>query len=159
MAHAVNDCFYHNTFFYDLLFILKVAQKLILYNMAGKKITVSLEKFKMLQPKNVKCYNQTPDESCLCVYFVNVQHKLTCLWNSHPDPKATNLPTNEEQFYNHLLYPRETQTFSNAMCVNKAYEHCKDWEDTIKKTYSTLDQNTKVRYQFWEKEEYTTKKR
>ena len=123
-----------------------------------RKIPVRLAKFKKLRPKNVKCFSQTPHESCLCVYCVNIRHKLVCLRNSHPDPKATNLPTNEGQFYNLLLCPRETHTFSNATCVNKECEHCKEWETTIKQTYSTLDQNSQVTYQFWEKEEYTTKK-
>ena len=122
-----------------------------------KKIPLKLAKFKMLRPKNVKYFSSTPHESCLCVYCVNVRHKLTSLKNRHPDPKSCNFPSTEHEFYNYLLCPRQSKTFPNSECVQKTCESCKEWEKKILDTYSSLDQHALVKYQYWEKEEYTTK--
>ena len=126
----------------------------------NKEITISFSAFKKLKPKNIKTVCQIPHNTCLCVYCMNVYHKVNALLGVSPKTTKSEKPTNEHELFKSILCPKEPRTLHKAACINKTCTSCLDWSGTIKKIYADIPKTVNpdipktVNYIVWENESY-----
>ena len=131
------------------------------YVLENPTLSVGFTMFAYMRPKNIRLVSQVPHEVCLCVYCINITHKVKALHvqMAKQTDMEVPVPNSEVELLNQVLCDRDGR-FHKTACVEGTRQKCSNWEQKIRDIYRPILANTtdKFSWQVWEPETYINKK-